>query len=115
MRTIELNQLKFKVCHGLFKLEETVPQEFVLDIKLEMPSYLTYPIQLAETTDYTEVYPLIASIMHQREELIENLVLKINQQVLASFPEVVSIHCRITKWPALGGPGHVVFEARDCR
>jgi len=115
MRVIELNDLIFKVCHGLYKLEEFVPQEFKLNLRLELKEDLDFPIQLSQTADYVEVYQLVHQIMDQQEGLIENLAFKINRSILENFPQIQSSFCRITKWPVLGGPGFVSFEAKDQR
>ncbi|MBK7230950.1 MAG: dihydroneopterin aldolase [Saprospiraceae bacterium] len=112
---IEINDLLFKVCHGLYNLEEFVPQEFKLDLRLEIQSDLEYPIKLSQTADYVDVYQLVQQIMHQQEGLIENLALKVNKSILENFPHIQSCVCRITKWPVLGGPGFVRFEAKDER
>ncbi len=109
MLTLELKDLKFNVCHGLYPLEQSVPQDFVVDLRLELAS--SGPaLTLDQTADYVEVYALVKACMNQYEGLIENLACRINGEILARCPAVLASHCRITKWPLLGGPGYVVIE-----
>lgn len=114
MLTLELKDLKFSVCHGLYPLEQSVPQDFVVDLRLELGS-TGQMLTLDQTADYVDVYAWVSDCMNQYEGLIENLALRINGVILDHCPAVLISHCRITKWPLLGGPGYVVIECTSKR
>ena len=97
MITIHLEQLRFFAYHGLFKEEQLLGNEFLVDIHLQYQPHQKTIHSIDETVDYTLVYEMIANRMKQPTELLETIATEFCNQVMADFTSVDSIEISIKK------------------
>ena len=95
---IFLNQVCFYAYHGVMSQERKVGGEFLVDLRVG------YPIERAMETDevtdtlnYAELYTLVKQEMEIPSRLLEYVAGRIIKAVQDSFPQVSSIHLKITK------------------
>jgi dihydroneopterin aldolase len=102
---IRLEGMEFYAHHGYFKEEQVLGNRFTVDIELET-DYVEAAINddLSKTADYTKVYSIISKVMGTKVSLLEHLAFKINTEVLALLPSVVSVSVTVSKQnPPIGG------------
>lgn len=88
MDKIIAHGLRFKGCHGVLEIEQQTPQEFIIDLELELdlaPAGLNDDLEL--TVDYDQVFHKIRKIVENKSyKLIETLAENIARAVLENFP-----------------------------
>jgi dihydroneopterin aldolase len=102
---IRLEGMEFYAHHGYFKEEQVLGNRFTVDIELET-DYVEAAIDddLSKTADYTKVYSIISVVMETKVSLLEHLAYKINNEVLALLPSVLSVLVTVSKQnPPIGG------------
>jgi dihydroneopterin aldolase len=102
---IRLEGMEFYAHHGYFKEEQVLGNRFTVDIELET-DYVEAAIDddLSKTADYTKVYSIISVVMETKVSLLEHLAYKINNEVLALLPSVLSVSVTVSKQnPPIGG------------
>ncbi len=95
MGTIEINQLRIHAFHGASEQERTIGNIFEVSI------HLTYPIEIAMSTDdlsktlnYAEVVETVKQVMSTPSRLLEHAVGRLHTTLLQRFPLIQ--HGKIT-------------------
>ena len=95
---IYLDEVRFYAFHGVMPQETQVGGEFVVSLRVG------YPIQaamdtddVADTLNYAQLFQLVKQQMEIPSKLIEHVAGRIVKAIHEQFPQVSSIHLRITK------------------
>lgn len=108
MAIIALEGMRFFAEHGVFEEERILGNFFEVDVwvdagKMRLPE----KDSLDETLDYAVIYQTVARVMGERRHLLESLLVAIGEELIQTWPDVVSLRVRVTKEnPPVGG---------DCR
>ena len=96
--TVEINGLRLTAHHGVLPQERTVGNLF------EVTVHLRYPMEgamrhddLSETLNYAEAVGIIRSEMETPSQLLENVVWRIREALLARFPRIGGGMIRLAK------------------
>ncbi|MDE5750361.1 MAG: dihydroneopterin aldolase [Duncaniella sp.] len=96
--TVEINGLRLTAHHGVLPQERTVGNLF------EVTVHLRYPMEgamrhddLSETLNYAEAVEIIRSEMETPSQLLENVVGRIREALLARFPRIEGGMIRLAK------------------
>lgn len=100
---LAIEGMRFNVCHGIYEIEKSVSQVFLVDIYLGMNQYQEDVYELKNVINYVELYQLISKIASVPDLLIETLTKRIVINVLRDFPLVLDCKVRVSKMPQLGG------------
>ncbi|MEO0471533.1 MAG: dihydroneopterin aldolase [Bacteroidota bacterium] len=96
--TIALEGIELFAYHGVYERERIEGNPYIVDIYINTPLLpATQSDQLADTLDYQHVYKLIVDIMEQPVNLLEHLVSKIGQRLLAEFSLIRKVKVRVAK------------------
>lgn len=101
--------------HGVYPEEKRDGNDFVVDVRLETDiSRAGETDALAQTVDYSQAYALVLEIMADPVDLLETLVLKMGQELLARFLMVSAVRVRVSKVQPMGMPQcrHTFVEER---
>ncbi|MDR1679124.1 MAG: dihydroneopterin aldolase [Prevotellaceae bacterium] len=105
MAKIILEKMQFYAHHGHFDEEQTVGAHYELTLSFDLD--ISIPSQsdnLADTVNYQEVYMLIKEEMAIKSRLLEPVVQRILDKLLARFPQIRQANLRLSKLnPPLGG------------
>ena len=95
---IFLSNVRFYAFHGVMPQETQVGGEFVVSLRVG------YPIQaametddVADTLNYAELFQLVKQQMDIPSKLLEHVAGRIVKAIHEQFPQVSSVHLRITK------------------
>lgn len=94
---IYLNDLVFNGFHGVYAAEKKIGNTFKVDVRIQFTPTTKLIDQLDQTIDYVQVYQLIQKIMELPTPLLETLVAKIADQILAEHVIAESVYVKITK------------------
>jgi dihydroneopterin aldolase len=94
---IYLNDLVFNGFHGVYAAEKIIGNTFKVDVRIQFTPITKTIEQLDQTIDYVHVYQLIQKIMAIPTPLLETLVAKIADQILAEHSIAKSVFVKITK------------------
>lgn len=84
--------------HGVYKNERTHGNPYIVDVYLDTDiSSSALSDELDDTVDYFGVYKMVLQIMAEPVHLLEHLVAKIGQAILAEYPVVVTAKVRVRK------------------
>ena len=95
--TIQLLNLRFFAGHGLYTGEDAWGNEFEVSIRLLLPINEKKELQLNDTIDYAKAYQIIDSQFANKTELLENLAIKIADELENVFPFIQEINISIDK------------------
>ena len=96
--TIQLLNLRFFAGHGLYNGEDAWGNEFEVNIRLLLlPINEKKELQLNDTIDYAKAYQIIDSQFANKTELLENLAIKIADELENVFPFIQEINISIDK------------------
>ncbi|HRI32374.1 MAG TPA: dihydroneopterin aldolase [Saprospiraceae bacterium] len=108
---LAIEGMRFDVCHGIYEIEKSVSQVFMVDIYLGMNQNQEDVYELKNVINYVELYQLISKLIRVPDLLIETLTKRIVINVLQDFPLVLDCKVRVSKMPQLGGVmSRVYFE-----
>ena len=101
---IYLDEVRFYAFHGVMPQETQVGGEFLVSLRVG------YPIQgametddVADTLNYAELFQLVKQQMDIPSKPLEHVAGRIVKAIHEQFPQVSSIHLRITKMnPPMG-------------
>jgi 7,8-dihydroneopterin aldolase/epimerase/oxygenase len=89
--TIHIEDLRFQAILGILDFERVEPQEIIVNLTLE------YPFR-SEFIDYAHVAKSITSEMqNQKFLLIEDALLFFQDHLKQNFPQINTLHLKITK------------------
>jgi dihydroneopterin aldolase len=94
---IYLNDLEFFGFHGLYEAEKKIGNTFYVDIIIDFSTIQETVDQLDQTIDYVEVYNSVKNIMAVPTPLLETLVAKIADQILADHAIAKNVFVKINK------------------
>jgi dihydroneopterin aldolase len=94
---ISLTNLSFFGFHGLYEEEKKIGNTFFVDVLIDFTPKVSIVENLEQTIDYVRVYQTVKSIMDIPTPLLETLVGKIANQLLAENPIATQIQVTITK------------------
>ena len=84
--------------HGVFPEERKNGQNFIVDLKLNFDlAPAGESDDLTKTIDYCSVFEICKSQMAIRSKLIEQVCLRIYNQIMASHPSILSLKVKVTK------------------
>jgi dihydroneopterin aldolase len=100
MDRIELVGLVFSGRHGVRPAEREHPQEFKVDVKLDVDlAAVGRSDSIDDTVDYRLVYAIAKEVIEgESVQLIETLAERIANRVL-DLKKVIAVSVRIAKWP----------------
>ncbi len=94
---IYLNDLVFNGFHGVYAAEKKIGNTFKVDVRIQFTPASKIIDELDQTIDYVNVYQLIQKIMAIPTPLLETLVAKIADQILAEHSIAENVFVKITK------------------
>ena len=94
---IYLNDLVFNGFHGVYPAERKIGNSFKVDVRIDFTPSTKIIDQLDQTIDYVQMYHLIQKIMEVPTPLLETLVAKIADQIIAEHALADSVYVKITK------------------
>jgi len=98
MATIALEGMRFFAYHGLYPEEQVNGNHFQVDVYLDTGARpLPETDTIEGTVDYTEVFAVIKSVMEDRANLLETLVGRMGQRLLAEVAGFDKVKVRVTK------------------
>ena len=97
--------MEFHAYHGCLEHEKRLGNTFLVTIVMELDATLAETTdELSHTLNYQAVYDAVKEQMEIRANLLEHLAKRVLDNLLSHFPEILSIHLKISKLnPPLGG------------
>jgi dihydroneopterin aldolase len=95
--TIQLNDVKFYGYHGLYKEEQKVGNNFIVNLSIEFIPVSHKITSISETIDYVQVYHLVNTRMQITTPLLETIVGDIADSIFEKFSIAQKINIQITK------------------
>ena len=105
MAIIHLEGMKFYAFHGHFPVEQSVGNEFIVDIKIETDHKSAAETDnLDNAVNYQLVYNTVKEEMTQVSHLLENVAERILKSLKSKYPAILHAEIKISKInPSLGG------------
>ena len=110
---ILLKDLKFRAFHGVMPQEQSVGNEFMVNVKVYYPfEDAICSDSLAGTISYAEIYEVIRGQMAIPSALLEHVAGRIRNAIVERFPEITSGVVTIEKMnpPITGFYGSAAVE-----
>lgn len=95
--TIQLQGLRFFARHGLYEEEQSVGNEFEVNLSMDVAAPKEKPVSLDDSINYAEVHRLVKEVMMKQEALLETLAMTIAANVKEHFPSLKKISVQIIK------------------
>ena len=95
--TIQLNDVKFYGYHGLYKEEQKVGNNFIVNLSIEFIPAAKKITSISETIDYVQVYHLVNTRMKMPTPLLETIVVDIADSIFEKFSIAQKVNIQITK------------------
>jgi dihydroneopterin aldolase len=95
--TIQLNDVKFYGYHGLYKEEQKVGNNFIVNLSIEFIPTAQKITCISETIDYVQVYHLVNTRMKIPTSLLETIVGDIADSIFEKFSIAQKVNIQITK------------------
>jgi len=95
--TIQLNDVKFYGYHGLYKEEQKVGNNFIVNLSIEFIPVSHKITSISETIDYVQVYHLVNTRMKIPTPLLETIVVDIADSIFEKFSIAQKVNIQITK------------------
>jgi len=95
--TIQLNDVKFYGYHGLYKEEQKVGNNFIVNLSIEFIPAAKKITSISETIDYVQVYHLVNTRMKMPTPLLETIVGDIADSIFEKFSIAQKVNIQITK------------------
>jgi dihydroneopterin aldolase len=95
--TIQLNDVKFYGYHGLYKEEQKVGNNFIVNLSIEFIPTAQKITSIIETIDYVQVYHLVNTRMKIPTPLLETIVVDIADSIFEKFSIAQKVNIQITK------------------
>ncbi len=93
--TIEINRMSLYARHGVMAQERVVGNTF------EVTAHLRYPLtegdDIARTLNYAEAAEVIKAVMAEPAELLETVVKRLKDALLARFPAITGGMVKVAK------------------
>ena len=97
--------MEFHAYHGCLEHEKRLGNTFLVTVAMELDTTLAEKTdELNHTLNYQAVYDAVKEQMEIRANLLEHLAKRVLNNLLIHFPEILSVHLKISKLnPPLGG------------
>lgn len=101
--SIELLDARFCAFHGVYGQERIVGNEFVVDLRAELPVASGGGLKdavaddLDSTVSYADLYECVARCMERPVDLIEHLAAAIVDDVVSRWPRIEKVSLRVVK------------------
>jgi len=95
--TIQLNNIQFYGYHGLYKEEQKVGNNFIVNLSIEFVPVNHKITSIRETIDYVQVYHLVNTRMQITTPLLETIVRDIADSIFEKFSMAQKVNIQITK------------------
>lgn len=102
---IELENMQFRAFHGCYDLEKIVGNNFRVDLSIDA-EVGDAPVtdDISSTVNYLVVYELVREQMKITSNIIENVAVRILDELYEQFPQIVKVKIKVSKLaPPLGG------------
>lgn len=105
MGKISLKGLAFKAYHGYYDEEQEKGNHFSVDIEVSTDfEEATINDDLSGTVNYEKLYLIVQEEMQITSRLLESVVVRIANRVLAELPIVDEVSVKLSKYnPPIGG------------
>lgn len=112
---IMLRDLRFYARHGVMEQEQTVGNEFKLDLEITLPTNEgMVNDSLEDTVSYVDLYEIVRQSMSKPRKLLETVVAEIGYKIKRKFPQVESGSVTIIKLappiPGIAGSAGVEYS-----
>ena len=95
---IELNNMVFHACHGVFPQERIIGGTYTVSLKLKADfSRACQTDDLNDTINYGTVCQTVNDVMAEPSNLIEHVAARIVQRLLSIFPMLEEVTVRLCK------------------
>ena len=115
MATVSINDMRFYAHHGCFTEERAIGTHFRVDLRFVTDTRRAEESDdIADTVSYLDVYQTVKHEMQQPSHLLEHVVRRIGDAVLAQYPTVEAVTVKVYKLnPPLGGQMESVSVERS--
>lgn len=113
VQTVALKDVKCFALHGFYPEEQFIGNHFSIDVEVTfLPSGETEDLQ--KTVNYEVINTIILEEMKNTQKLLETVVKRIMDKVLATYPFLLSAVVGVKKMhpPMLGEVGHSFVQLK---
>lgn len=98
MGAVSLEGVEFYAFHGVYEEERQIGNRFSIDIRIETEiEKAGLSDELGDTVDYERVYLIMAGVMENSSNLLENIASNIIKGVRKTYPSVGEITVKVSK------------------
>lgn len=95
---IALTNLRFYGRHGVWKQEQKIGNEFIVDMRIRIPYFdAILSDDLDATISYADIYGIVAEEMAKPRKLLETVAATIHFKIAHRWPQIISGCIRICK------------------
>ncbi len=94
---IQLNNVQFYGYHGLYKEEQKLGNNFIVNLSVEFIPTVNTISSIEETIDYVLVYDIVKRRLQIPTPLLETIVWDITNSIFEQFAIVQKVNIQITK------------------
>lgn len=95
---IVITGLRFIARHGVMEQEQTVGNEFSVDVRLVYPAYdAVMTDRIDATLNYADACTVIRQVMEEPSALLENVCGRLRSALVNRFPKIESGYVRVAK------------------
>lgn len=111
LNKIAVEGIRLYAYHGCLEEEARIGGNYVVDVYIETDFMeAAQKDDLDKTVDYCVVYDIVKAEMAQRSKLIEQVALRIHENIGRTIPSVMKTRVRVTKLnPPMNGNVEKVF------
>lgn len=95
--SIELANCRFHSFHGVLPQERKIGNEFIVDLKIEIPADKVIDDKMESSISYADLYEILKDEMSQPRNLLETVASKIADRILQDFPEIIKGQITVCK------------------
>lgn len=105
MDIVKLEGLVFFAYHGFYEEEQKIGNRYEIDITVYTDlSPAAQSDKLKDTINYEVLYQITQQVMKEPSKLLENIALRIIEQVKAAYPTIETCEVKVAKMnPPIGG------------
>lgn len=95
--TISVSNARFFAYHGLYAEEQTLGNEFEVNLSVAYDPGNTMIDKLAETINYASLYAIVKEEMQTPRHLLETFVMEVANRLHSTYPGIKKIDITLTK------------------
>ena len=100
MMTIRLNKVRFFSYHGIYPGEETLGNNFEVNVEVTYDEKGKDITDISQTISYEDLFHIIKSHMDIPTPLLETIAINAGKEIHQRFPHIISIKIDIDKMHA---------------